>query len=130
MAYAADAHRIYLARETTGGIPEQISRADFACDDTIYAVAELSGLPKGKHELVATWTDPHGRTRERTPLPFLARLPQERIWVWLRLHRPAGSAAISFFDPAAGMSEFVGQWTVNVALDGTKLETLRFKVLC
>jgi hypothetical protein len=123
-------HHLYLTRAAVQGIPGDKPQVEFSCDDTIYAVAEFSGLANGKHELLANWSDPRGKTRERTPLAFHVRQPRERVWVWLRLNRPSGSAAISFFDPAAGMSEFIGQWTVVLTLDGARLDTLRFKVLC
>jgi hypothetical protein len=124
------AHRVYLARESADGVPAPQPADVFSCDSTVYAVAELEQLPRGQHELLAVWSDPQGKARERTPLPFQARLPKERVWVWLRLSRPAGAAAISFFDPAAGMGEFVGQWTVTLSLDGARLDTLRFRIQC
>lgn len=127
---AAAAHRLYLTRSAEADVPADAPRTEFGCDDTIYAVAELENLPRGPHELLAVWNDPRGRMRERTPLTLQARLPKERLWVWLRLSRPTGAAAISFFDPAAGMGEFIGQWSVTLSLDGHKLDTLRFKVLC
>jgi hypothetical protein len=123
-------HRAYLARDSGDGSPGFQAIASFSCDDTVYAVAELANLRQGKHELLALWVDPGGRTRERTPLAFQARLASERVWVWLRLTRPAGASAISFLDPAAGMSEFIGQWAVTLTLDGARLDTLQFKVLC
>lgn len=130
IAAGSGTHRVYLARESADGTPTPQPVDVFSCDATIYAVAELENLPRGLHELLAVWSDPRGKARERTPLAFHARLANERVWVWLRLSRPSGAAAISFFDPAAGMIEFIGEWTVSVTLDGKKLETLRFKVLC
>ncbi len=126
----APSHRAYLTAAETDGIPQDQPASDFACQDKIYAVIELKDYPKAKHTLEAVWRDPHRKDRERTRYPFWVSRAQERIWVWLKLHRPPEAALVQFVDPAAGMEEFIGDWELRLFLDDQPLDQLKFNVGC
>ena len=129
-AHSEAPHNVYLTATESDGIPVQQPATEFSCSDKIFAVIELSGLSKQKHKLDAIWRDPQGKDREFTEYEFQAHDDNERIWVWLKLHRPAEAALVSFINPSAGMDEFIGQWELRLAIDNKPFETKSFNVLC
>lgn len=129
-ALASAPHNVYLTATESDGIPLQQPATEFSCSDKIYAVIELSGLSREKHKLDAVWRDPQGKDREFTEYEFQTSNDSERIWVWLKLHRPAEAALVSFINPSAGMDEFIGNWELHLAIDNEPLETKSFSVLC
>lgn len=129
-AFAAPQHNVYLTAEAKDGVPGNSAATDFGCTDTIYAVVELTGASKAKHHLEAVWRDPANKDRERTRYPFWVSREQERIWVWLKLHRPTEAALVQFLNPSAGMDEFIGEWEIRLFLDDEPLTVRKFKVLC
>ncbi len=127
----ADAgYSIILTAKTHDGVPSHEASAEFGCSDQIYAVITGNGLAKSRHLLEAVWRDPRGKDREHTRYPFVVRHDQERIWVWLKLHRPPEAALVQFMNPSAGMDEFVGEWRVKVLVDGRLIEQKKFNVVC
>ena len=130
IALSGSPHNVYLTATESEGIPVQQPATEFSCSDKIFAVIELSGLSKDKHKLDAVWRDPQGKDREFTEYEFQAHNNNERIWVWLKLHRPAEAALVSFINPSAGMDEFIGQWELRLAIDNEPFETKSFNVLC
>lgn len=129
-AVSSSHHSVYLTAAESDGIPVAQPATEFSCSDKIFAVIELSGLSREKHKLDAVWRDPHGKDREFTEYEFQTHAEQERIWVWLKLHRPAEAALVSFLNPSAGMDEFIGQWELRLAIDNKPLETKNFNILC
>jgi len=128
--YSSSPHSVYLTATELDGIPAQQPETEFSCSDKIFAVLELSGLSKQKHKLDAIWRDPHGKDREFTEYEFQTHSDNERIWVWLKLHRPAEAALVSFINPSAGMDEFIGQWELRLIIDDKPFETKNFNILC
>ncbi|MFC1664870.1 hypothetical protein ACFL17_04490 [Pseudomonadota bacterium] len=129
-AIAKISHKIYLTSIENNGIPDTKPQLEFTCSDKIYAVIEVSGLSKKKHQLEAVWTDPKGKKRERTAVPLYVSQAQTRTWVWLKLHPGAGASVISAFDPAYGLEEFIGQWSISIFIDRELLDKKQFSVLC
>lgn len=123
-------HKVYFTAQAQHGVPGLKPATEFDCSDQVYTVVEASNYPKQDHEVIVTWTDPSGRERERTNYSFVPRAKQTRVWSWLRLHRGAGAAIMSVFDSTAGLDDFVGQWTVAVAVNGRLLQKEKFEVLC
>lgn len=127
----ADANfSIILTAKTHDGVPSNEHNSEFGCGDRIYAVIKANGLAKSQHLLEAIWRDPQGKDREHTRYPFVVRYEQERIWVWLKLHRPPEAALVQFMNPSAGMDEFVGEWRVKVLVDGRLIDQKKFTVIC
>lgn len=129
-AQADPSFSIILTAKTRDGVPADESSSEFGCSDRIYAVIQANGLAKSQHLLEAIWRDPHGKDREHTRYPFVVRYDQERIWVWLKLHRSPEAALVQFMNPSAGMDEFVGEWQVKVLIDGQLIEHKKFTVIC
>ncbi len=123
-------YSIHLTAKTDDGVPSDEASTEFGCTEQIYAVLTLTGLPRRRHDLEAVWRDPHGKDREHTKYPFTVRYDQERIWVWLKLHRSTESSLVQFVDPSAGMEGFVGEWRVTFHLDGELIGEQLFNVIC
>jgi hypothetical protein len=105
-------------------------RTSFGCSDKIFTVIELSNLPKSKYDLAIVWIDPSNTERERTEYPFNVVADETRLWSWLRLAPAKGAAMIQWINPAAGLEEFVGPWTVEVRINNQKISTKNFDVIC
>lgn len=129
-AHAEPEYKVYMTTQAKDGVPLNLPGTDFSCTDTIYAVIEISNLDKTKHQLDATWRDPSGRDRERTRYPFWVRRDKERIWVWLKLHSSPEAALVRWANPSAGMEEFIGEWELDLLVDGNSIGKQTFKVLC
>ena len=129
-AFSDANHNIYLTAAEVDEIPQAEPATEFSCSDKIYAVLELTGLSKEKHQLDALWRDPQGKDREHTEYEFHVQSKMERIWVWLKLHRPSEAALVSFMNPSAGMDEFIGTWELRLAIDCETIEIKSFSVLC
>ena len=129
---AEPAFRIYLTASAENEIPLGEDQRHFDCSDTIYAVVEVNGLRQGKHQLEAVWRDPDGRKVETTRYSFHATGGHSRIWSWLRLHGPEGIAGAigRAFDPSLGMEAFIGEWTVQLFIDGDPVASKKFEILC
>jgi len=120
----------YLTASAKDGVPSRQSSIDFACQDRIFAVLELDTKPRSRHKLVILWQDPSGKVRERTQYPFTALSRNTRVWAWLKLSGGTGSVFMKWLDPNAGLDEFIGDWVVKFRLDGRKVSSQRFQILC
>lgn len=129
-AEMAPTHNVYLSLANEHGVPTSEPLEQFDCSDKIYVVAELNDYPAGKRQLSVQWIDPHQTTRETTNYPFFVRDSSTRVWAWLSLSRGAGAGLLQWIDPAAGLEEFIGEWNVDLRVDGKLLGNKRFEVNC
>ncbi len=121
---------IYLTAQADKGVPQHRPASSFDCTETVYGVLRMSGLEAARHRLDVVWRDPGGKSREHTSHEFLGSGAEQTLWVWLRMHRPAGAGLLRAFNPSVGMDDFIGEWSVKFAIDGRLVETKRFSVLC
>ena len=98
------------------------------CRRQIFAVISLTNVPKGSHTLVVEWTDPNGRRRERNVQKILDSTRE--VVTWLKLHPATGSGVLRVFNPAVGMTAFIGTWNIVISLDGATLQRAEFEVVC
>ena len=98
------------------------------CRRQIFAVISLTNVPKGTHTLVVEWTDPNGRRRERNAQKILDSTRE--VVTWLKLHPATGSGVLRVFNPAVGMTTFIGTWNVAISLDGAAIQRTEFEVVC
>ena len=98
------------------------------CRRQIFAVISLTDVPKGTHTLVVDWTDPNGRRRERNIQKILDSTRE--VVTWLKLHPATGSGVLRVFNPAIGMTAFIGIWNIAISVDGAAIQRTEFKVLC
>jgi hypothetical protein len=98
------------------------------CRRQIFAVISLTNVPKGTHTLVVEWTDPNGRRRERNAQQILDSTRE--VVTWLKLHPATGSGVLRVFNPAVGMTAFIGTWNVAISLDGAAIQRTEFEVVC
>ena len=112
------------------GRPIRTDANVFNCSDQIYTMVSYSGLRETTHALIVDWIDPSGRQREHTVHNFRYFGNPASIWAWLTLHPPRGAIALRLFNPSVGMLEFIGTWTVRVAIDNQFLGRAKFEVLC
>ena len=94
----------------------------------IFAVISLTNVPKGTHTLVVEWTDPNGRRRERNVQKILDSTRE--VVTWLKLHPATGSGVLRVFNPAVGMTAFIGTWNIVISLDGATMQRAEFEVVC
>lgn len=126
----ASSYESYVTASEEAGIPMAEPADFFECSDRIFAVIEFNDLESGDHSLEIVWRDPAGNDRERNALTFPVSSSHERLWAWLKLHRPPGGTIASILDPASGLHEFIGEWRVEFWLDGNRVAGNRFQVLC
>ena len=98
------------------------------CRRQIFAVISLTNVPKGTHTLVVEWTDPNGRRRERSAQKILDSTRE--VVTWLKLHPATGSGVLRVFNPAVGMTAFIGTWNIVISLDGATMQRAEFEVVC
>ena len=98
------------------------------CRRQIFAVISLTDVPQGTHTLVIDWTDPNGRQRERNIQKILDSTRE--VVTWLKLHPATGSGLLRAFNPAIGMTAFVGIWNVAISVDGAAIQRTEFEVVC
>lgn len=121
---------IYFSLADELGFPIPEGRDAFDCTDKIYTVVELENFPMGRHELSILWIDPAETSREHTKYAFHVRQKETRLWAWLRLSRATGAGMLQWLNPAAGLEEFIGPWTVEIRIDNKKIATEKFQVSC
>ncbi len=113
------------------GFPNNFIDHEFDCSDKIYAVTELSELQQGKRQIEFRWIDPSGKTRERTQYDFF---PDEesnaKLWAWLELSPAKGAILVRWLNPAAGLEEFIGEWSLELYVDKKRVQTDEFQVAC
>lgn len=122
--------KVYFSLGDQYEYPLTDDRTSFGCSDKIFTVIELSYLPKSTYDLAIVWIDPSNTERERTEYPFDVVTDQTRLWSWLRLSPAKGAAMIQWINPAAGLEEFVGPWTVEVRINNQKIASKNFEVIC
>lgn len=122
--------RVHVTLANEVGIPLEEAMDDFDCSDKIYAVVELNDYPKGRHELSVLWIDPASTSRENTQYPFHVINQNTKLWAWLSLSRARGAGMLQWLNPAAGLEEFIGPWTIQVRIDNKKISELKFEVSC
>ncbi|WP_147251002.1 hypothetical protein [Arenicella xantha] len=123
-------HKLYFALPDKHAFPQQEAKTEFDCSDKIYSVIELTNFKHGRHAITIVWTDPSGTDRERTEYPFSVFEKETRLWGWLELSRARGAGMLQWLNPAAGLEEFIGPWVATIYIDGKKLESGSFEVLC
>ena len=102
----------------------------FNCEDQIFLIIKFINNPPKLHQIQAIWKDPNGQERENNSFPFFVSERTPTAWVSLKLHRSVGAGMLQWINPAAGMEEFIGNWTVDVKVGSLLKETLKFEVLC
>lgn len=122
--------KVYFSSENQHGGPTLETQDSFDCTDKIFTVIELNDYPKERYALSVKWIDPLGTVRENTQYPFQVFQNETRVWAWLSLSRARGAGMISFINPAAGLEEFIGEWTIDISLNGKKLPSEHFSVIC
>lgn len=122
--------KVYFALGDEYELPLKEEKQNFGCSDKIFTVIELKYLPKTQYDLAIVWRDPTNTERERTEYPFTVARDETRLWSWLSLSRATGAAMIQWVNPAAGLEEFIGPWTVEVRINNKKVSTKHFDVIC
>ena len=121
-------YRIFLT-PSFQGINSQKSQS-FNCEDKVFAVIEFNHYPAKLHQLRFSWKDPGGEERELNEFPFFVTGDQTFAWAALKLHRSVGAGMLQWINPAAGMEEFIGTWTIDVSAEGLFEKKVEFEVLC
>ncbi len=107
-----------------------IEQNTFDCDQKIYAVLHFHHFPKKLYQIEVNWIDPYDKKRETTKIPFYVSGLDNYSWSSLALHRSVGAGMLQWINPAAGMEEFIGKWSLEVMLDGKTNQRIEFEVVC
>lgn len=111
--------------------PSYEALESFDCSEKIHSVVELTGYELGKYTLTILWQDPDQNIRERTEYNFHVRDKNVvRLWAWLSLSRAAGASMLQWLNPAAGYEEFIGNWEIDVLVNGQSIGKRKFQVSC
>ncbi len=102
----------------------------FNCDDQIFLNIKFANHQPKLHQINIDWIDPNGTEREKNSFPFFVTEKESLAWASLKLHRSVGAGMLQWVNPAAGMEEFIGEWTVNVTVSDLLTQQLSFEVLC
>ena len=102
----------------------------FNCDDQIYLAIKFANHDPKLHQINISWKDPNDEERENNSFPFFVTKNESLAWASLKLHRSVGAGMLQWVNPAAGMEEFIGTWTVDVSVGDIVKESLNFEVLC
>lgn len=121
---------LYLTLEGKNSQPDTKKRTHFECSDKVYVVLESENIAKGKHSLSFRWKNPANEEQERVDYPFTVIDTKTRAWAWLNLIRSRGAGMITWINPAAGLEEFIGPWTVYAYIDDKKVADASFSVDC
>jgi len=119
---------VFVTDSLDNGRPSVLETTLLDCRRQIFAVISLTDVPKGIHTLVVDWTDPTGRRRERNTQKVLDSTRE--VVTWLKLHPATGSGLLRAFNPAIGMTAFVGIWNVAISVDGAAIQRTEFEVIC
>lgn len=122
---------IYTARIGGGGV-EATSRFD--CSDSIYVFIESDGPRDPRSTAEARWINPSGRIVRSGEHGFEA-MDSGGQYAWDGIDIEAGGNAFAnmlgaMFDPAAGYEDAIGEWRVDVRVDGSDFTSFRMEVLC
>jgi len=121
-------HHVFLSTFFEGS--NSIKQASFGCEDKIYTIIEFKNYPPKLHQVEVEWKDPHGEVRELNNFPYFVSGEVAHAWSSLSLHRSVGAGMLQWINPAAGMEEFIGNWTVTVTVGDIINEAITFEVLC
>lgn len=107
-----------------------LHKSSFNCDDKIYAVIQFKNHPSKLHQIEIEWKDPTGETREHNRFPYFVSHEIDYAWAALQLHRSVGAGMLQWINPAAGMEEFIGEWTATIKIENLLEDKIVFEVLC
>ncbi len=125
--------RVYLTAEAENNRPGPTHQGEFECSDKIYGVVVVTAPDRQKateHLLIVNWLNPGNRLEQKTRYTFKSYGKGTQVWAWLKLSGSTGSSIGQIFDPAYGMDEFIGKWRAEFVIDGKRIKTLPFEVLC
>ena len=109
---------------------EGVEQDQFSCEDRIYLAIRFKNQEPNLEQIIVTWTDPNGTEREKNDFQFYVSERESLAWASLTLHRSVGAGLLQWVNPAAGMEEFIGTWTVKVNVGEIVNQTKTFDVLC
>lgn len=123
-------YTLFFALEGDNSQPSTKPRVYFDCTDKVFAVLAIKNMPLGRHELSLRWIGPHGQEQERVDYAFSVAKTETKLWAWLNLIRAKGAGMITWVNPAAGLEEFIGPWTVDAYVNDQKVRSGEFSVDC
>ena len=106
------------------------AQTQFSCEDSIYLAIKFANQEPKLQQIKVVWTDPNNTEREFNDFPFFVSDKESLAWASLKLHRSVGAGLLQWVNPAAGMEEFIGTWTVKVNVGDLLNKELNFEVLC
>ena len=97
----------------------------FSMGEKIYALLTVEENLTGKHRISFQWINPAGRLQERFDKQLADSRPGYRCWSWIKL---SGDEFIPVSIGPFSTKKFLGNWRVDVYLDGNFLTSEKFVV--
>ncbi len=107
------------------GSAETDGRSRFAFGDKVYATVKLEEVGPGGHRLTYRWINPRGGVQESFQKDFISTGGSYRGWSWLELR---GEEWLALPLGPLGPGRFLGNWRIQVELDGVPLAGAGFTV--
>ena len=108
----------------------RIPTTSFNCDDQIFLSIKFANQKSKLYQIEINWKDPNDQEREKNFFHYFVSKKESFAWASLKLHRSTGAGMLQWINPAAGMEEFIGNWSVDVKVGSLINKTLKFEVLC
>ena len=122
---------IYTARINSGKVE---ATARFDCSDSIYVFVQSDHPRDPRSTVEARWTNPTGKLVKAGERGF-EPMNSGGQYAWDGIDIEAGGNALgnvfsAMFDPASGYEDAIGEWRVDVSVDGWDYSSLNVEVLC
>lgn len=112
------------------GLTAGTDKLAYDCRDKINLSMSLSGLTKQNNRIMVRWISPSGRTQDATYFRIKNYGGHSSAKAWLELSAAKGAGVFRYIDPAAGFSDFIGEWKAEVDVNGDTLGEVSFVVQC
>lgn len=123
-------YKISFSAQESNGFPLVTHETQFDCSDQIFTVISASNLADEAVEATIIWINPAAQIQEKTPVKLYPVEGRALGWAWLKLHKTAGAAMLSFLDDSMGMDNFIGDWQVELLIQNDRVAKETFNVLC
>jgi hypothetical protein len=121
---------IALASNVQAATTVKTDKNVYDCSDKITLSLTVNDFNRDKGKIQVRWKRPSGRTQDYASFEVIPSEGIVRATSWLSLSRATGTTVLSAFDPSIGYSDFIGQWTAVVTLNGSDVGKTNFIVDC
>ena len=123
-------YSISFSAQENNGLPLVTNETQFGCSDQIFTIIDAANLADAPIDATIVWKNPAKEIQEKTPVKLYPVNGKALGWAWLKLHKTAGAAMLSFLDDSMGMDNFIGDWQIELLINNDRVAKQSFNVLC